>query len=114
MAKRIARVNQLIKKELSQIILREIDFPLGVLVTLTRVETSANLIDAKIYISVLPGSQSLKVFQILNSQIYNLQQRLNHRLKMRPIPKIKFLKEQETEEAGKIEEILEKLKNKEN
>ena len=114
MAKRIARVNQLIKKELSQIILREIDFPLGVLATLTRVETSANLIESKIYISVLPGTQSLKVFQILNSQIYNLQQRLNHRLKMRPIPKIKFLKEQETEEAGKIEEILEKLKNKEN
>ncbi len=39
MSKRIPQVNQLIKKELSQIILREIEFPVGVLVTLTRVET---------------------------------------------------------------------------
>ncbi len=53
MSKRIPQVNQLIKKELSQIIQREIDFSPDVLVTLTRVDTSSDLMEAKIYISVL-------------------------------------------------------------
>ncbi len=112
MSKRIPQVNQLIKKELSQIILREIEFPVGVLVTLTRVETSFDLEIAKIYISALPEKEEEKAIQILNINIYELQQKINKRLKMRPIPRICFIKEKETVEAGKIEEILIKLKSK--
>ena len=62
---RIQRVNQLIKKELSQIILREVNFPQSVLVTITRVEASRNLIQAKIYISVMPEEQSPQVLDVL-------------------------------------------------
>jgi ribosome-binding factor A len=109
-SKRISRVNQLIRQELSQIILRETEFPSDVLVTVTRVETASNLIESKVYISVMPEEKTSKVFQILNQQIYELQQKLNQRLRMRPIPRIKFIEEKETKEAGKIEEILEKLK----
>jgi len=112
MSKRIQRVNQLIKKELSQIVLKEIEFPSDVLVTVTRVETTSNLIESKVYVSVMPEEKTSKVFQILNQQVYELQQKLNQRLQMRPIPRIKFIEEKETKEAGKIEEILEKIKNK--
>ena len=107
--KRNLRVNQLIKKEISQIILREINFPKDFLVTVTRVETSANLIQAKVYISVLPINKNSQVLEILNHQIYDLQQKLNKRLKMRPIPRIIFVQEKKTQEAGRIEELLEKI-----
>ena len=107
--KRNLRVNQLIKKELAQIILREINFPKDLLVTVTRVETSASLIQAKIYISVLPINKNSQVLEILNHQIYDLQQKLNKRLKMRPIPRIIFVQEKKTQEAGRIEELLEKI-----
>ncbi len=110
MADRAIRVNQLIRKELSQIILREVEFPSDTLVTLTRVETSSNMIESKIYISCLPETQKEKVLSILKSVIWHLQQLLNKRLRMRPIPKIIFLEEKETFEAGRIEETLEKLK----
>jgi len=112
-SKRIPRVNQLIQQELSQIILREIEFPKDILVTVTRIETSSNLIESKIYVSVMPEEKTSKVFQILNRQVYELQQKLNQRLQMRPIPRIKFIEEKETKEAGKIEEILERLKKEE-
>lgn len=107
--KRVQRVNQLIRKELSQIILREVDFPEHVLVTITRVETSANLIQAKVYVSVMPVNQVGQVLENLNRQIYFLQQKLNSRLKMRPIPKIQFIEEKITREAGRIEELLEQI-----
>ena len=113
MSKRIQRINQLIKKELSQIILREIEFPQDVLVTITRVEISANLIEGNIWISVLPEEKLKRILEILNKNIYFLQQKLNKRLTMRPIPRIKFLEERKTSEASRIEEILEELKKEE-
>ena len=113
MTNRIQRVNQLIKKELSQIILREIEFPSGILVTVTRAETTPNLIEAKIFISVIPEEKTLDVFKILKRSIYGLQQKINRRLKMRPVPRINFIEEKKTKEADRIEEILDKLKQKE-
>ena len=111
MSERIKKVNELIKRELSQIILREIEFPKGVLATITRVETSPNLIQAKIYISALPEDKTIDVLKSLSYKIYSIQQLLNKRLKMRPMPKIEILEEKQTKEAGRIEEILEKIKN---
>lgn len=110
MGERIKQVNQLIKKELSQIIIREIEFPAEVYATLTRVETLANLRQSKIYISVMPENKIKDVLKILDNQIYQLQQKLNRRLKMRPVPRIYFVQEKETVAAGKIEEVLAKLK----
>ncbi len=113
MSKRIQRVNQLTKKELSQIILRGVDFPEGVLVTVTRVETSPNLTESRVYVSIMPENQITKILNILEKLIYFLQQKLNKRLKMRPLPKIIFMEEKKTAEAGRIEEILEKIHKKE-
>jgi len=113
MSKRLQRVNQLIKKELSQIILREIEFSPGILVTVTRTEATPNLIEAKIFISVIPEEKTSDVLRILNRRIYELQQKINKRLKMRPVPRINFIEEKKTKEAARVEEILDKLKQKE-
>lgn len=111
MSKRIKKVNELIKRQLSQLILKEIDFPLGILVTITRLETSADLNQAKVFIGVIPEEQTDRVFRILNREIYELQQKLNKLLKMRPIPKIEFRKEERTKEAARVEELLEEIQS---
>lgn len=108
---RILQVNELLKQELGKVILTEIEFPKDALVTITRVQTSSNLIQAKVYISVMPEDRISKVLQILNQQIFNLQQVINKRLKMRPIPKIKFMEEKETKKAEEIEKLLEEIKD---
>jgi len=109
-SKRIPRVNQLIKKELSQIVLKEIELTKGDLVTVTKVEASLDLNQAKVFISSLPESHTERVLSILNRQIYFIQQKLNKRLKMKFIPKIEFREEKKTREAGEVEGILERLK----
>jgi len=112
MNNRISRINQLLKKEIGRILIREIDLA-GGLITITRVETSSNLQEAGVYISVMPADQTDRVFKDLDREIYDIQQSLNKRLKMRPVPKIKFRKEERTREAARIEELLEKAKNEE-
>ena len=111
MSKRIPRINKLIKQEVSKILFREVDFPKDVLVTVTRVEATPNLIEAKVWISVLPENKKNNVMEILNRQIYNIQQKINRLLQMRPLPKLRFVEEKEIQEADKIEELLEKIKN---
>jgi len=83
MTKRIERVNELIKREVSQILLRDIEFPKNTLVTITRVETSGNLIETRVYFSVLPDSQFERVLKLLNFQIYGIQQQINRKFDMR-------------------------------
>ena len=109
MSKRIQRLNELIKEELGKILLREGNFPKGVLVTITRVETSANLSEANVWISVLPEDQTEKIVVILNKIIYHFQQKINKTIRIKFVPKIRFLIETKTKEAARIEELLEKI-----
>ncbi len=61
----------------------------------------------------MPEESEKKVFDLLNKNIYDIQQKLNKRLNMRPVPRIQFKKEEQTKEAAKIEEILEDIKKEE-
>ena len=110
MKNRIDQVNKLIRQELGQIILREVDMPEGVVVTLTRVAASGNLQQAKVYISVVPDKNTSEVLKSLRQDIYSIQQMLNSRLKMRPVPRIRWVLETATAEAQKIEELLDQIK----
>ena len=127
MSKRIQRLNQLIKKEVAQLILREIDWeeggwrPKDVLVTVTRAEVTPDLKESKVYVSVMftphrtcsgagPEKNKEQILDFLNKRVFLLQKKIDKRLKMRPVPKISFVQEKSTAEAGRIEEILERLK----
>lgn len=112
MQKRILRINELIREQLGQIILREVEFPRDVLVTITRVETLPNLAETFVFISVMPNSENKKIQSILNHHIYDLQKEIDHRLRMRPVPKIIFCEETEVCRAARVEELLEKMNKK--
>lgn len=113
MSKRIERVNELIKRELGKILFEMLDVESSMLVTVTRVETTPNLLTAKVWVSVFPEKEERHVFAVLEQDIWKIQQALNKRLRMKPIPKIIFVKEGAVREAGRIEETIEKLKNNE-
>jgi len=114
MSRRIQRVNELIKRELSKIILDELDVEEGVLVTVTRVDTSVDLGAVKVYISIIPEENIKEIMDILQKNIWRFQKILDKKLKMRKVPRIMFREERKTREADRIERILESLKNKEN
>ena len=113
MVNRIDKVNSLLQNEVGKIILRDFAFSPEILVTLTRVETTANLIEAKAYISVFPEAKSDGIINALNKSVYDIQYKINRTLKMRPIPRIRFVKETEISKAAKIEELLFKAKESE-
>jgi len=112
LSRRSQRLSELIKVELGNIFLREVEPSEGCLVTITRVQTAEDLMSAKIFISVFPEKSATPVFRMLNARIYFLQQKLNRKLPIRPVPRIVFYQESEIVAAGRIEQLLEEVKQR--
>jgi len=108
---RAQRFNELIKKELGKIVFNFLDAKPGVLVTITQVLTNPNLFTSNIYISIYPPSEAEEILDKLNRSIYLIQQLLNRKLEVRPVPKIIFKHDKNPEEASEIEKIIEKIKH---
>ena len=94
------------KREVARILLREVDFPEGTLVTVVRVEAFPNLQGAKVYISVIPEDKAKDVLRTLQREIFTIQQILNERLRMRPVPRIQWVLGTAAVQAQRIEELL--------
>ena len=56
------------------------------------------------------GQAADKVLATLNKGVYSIQQKVNKKLFMRPIPKIRFVADKKIKEAARVEELLEKIK----
>ncbi len=111
MSRRIEQVNELIYRELSEIINREMEFPEGVVVSVAKVETLADLELAKIYFTIYPKEQEEAVFKNLIKQRSHLQHLLHQRLILKSMPKIQFLinKDDQKDVANKVEKLLDQI-----
>jgi len=105
---RIERLNELIKQVLGRIILEEEDFGPGVLVTIMKVETSDDILHSDVFISVFPTEKGEGALERLTRHVFPLQQMLNRKLQMRPVPKIRFVLDKTEAEAQEIDELMQK------
>ncbi len=103
---KIDRLNEMLKRAVAEVILSEKDIPNTILVTVTRADTSPDLSQVKIYVSVMPDSKKKEVLDSLNKNIYHIQQVLNSKIKLRRVPKIILCDEELVRQAAKIEELL--------
>ncbi len=105
---RIEKVNELVRHEVSQLLLKEVDFN-NALVTITHVDTSPDLKQSKIKICIIPSEKDKEVLEVIRKNVFHVQQGLNKRLQMRPVPKIKFEIDKVEVNAQRIEELLSKV-----
>jgi len=107
---RLQKLNSLIKEEVGKLIQEEFDFKEGVLVSVTKAETSPDITHVKISISVLPENEEVNILKELEKNIYHIQKLLNKRLVLRYVPKIRFVIDQSIKKAARIEELAKKIK----
>ena len=111
MSHRLNQIQELIKRELGQIIKKDFDCALGILITITEVIVDPELEQAKIMISVYPEDQRRKMMRELDKYVIDFQRQLNKRLKMRFVPKIFFRIDVRLKDADEVEKIMENLQN---
>lgn len=106
--RRLEQVNALILEELGKIVDKNIDMPAEALVTLTHVITSPDKHYADVFISVMPLDKEKEVLEIFALRVGDIQHMLNRKLRMRPVPRIKFVVDTGEKKRERIESLLAK------
>lgn len=110
--KRLDRVNQLIKEEISTLLQRELKDPRLGFVTVTEVETTKDLRGAKVFVSVLGDeAQWAASFAALWSARGFVRNWLRHHLDLRVIPELDFRPDRSLEHGARIQALLRQLES---
>jgi ribosome-binding factor A len=112
-SRRLEKLASVMRFELGKLLTREVEFPLGVLVTITSVVIPADLSVARVMISVLPFAKGKEILTILFGAVFNLQHLIRRKLKIYHVPKLEFYIDEAPEKAGHIEHILDSIKQEE-
>ena len=111
---RINRINDEIQKELSALF-RELKDPRVSqgMVSITRLDTTADLRYAKIYVSALDKGQEKEILKGLKSASGYLRRELGHTLQLRYTPELQFVGDDSIQHGAHILELLRQEEAKE-
>lgn len=111
---RVDRLETEIMKEVGQIIIQEINDPRLEGITITGVDLSKDLKNAKIYYSFMGhlASKAEKVEKALNQAKKRIRYLLSKKIIMRRVPEIEFARDESLEYAEKIDRIINQLETK--
>ena len=109
---RIDQINELLRKEIAQFVGNNIKLEDG-MITILSVDCSAELKNAKVYVSVLPDNRYGSVLKELKKITSSLDGFLKKNVKLRKVPRIHWVIDPTEKEASVIEQLLNEIENEE-
>jgi ribosome-binding factor A len=108
---RVEKVQELMKQEISQIILRELKDPRIGFVTVTSVECTGDLREAKVYVSLMGSEKQVEdCWKGLNSSLGFIRREIGKRIRLRVTPELSFALDKSLDYSAHIQELLLKIK----
>lgn len=101
-----------LREAIAQILRENIEFPMGVFVTVLDAKMTRNAKYASVQLSVMPVSEEKAVLETLTKQSHTIKDEMAHRLRMRRIPSIHWAFNETESNAANIEKILLELREK--
>ena len=108
MKHRLLRVNELLKRELSALLVREMSFP-DLLVTVNQVDVTPDLKNAHVFISVLGSKGRKEVLPKLEASRSALQAGLSKHVVLKYTPHLVFHLDDSIERGDRVLEILQQI-----
>jgi ribosome-binding factor A len=105
MSRRLERLNEQVKREVSEILRTEVRDPRVGLVTVTEARVAPDLSFARIYVRPLGGEEA-ELFSGLEKATPYIRRELGKRLSVRHVPEIRFEPDRALEHALHIEKLL--------
>lgn len=111
MARRMERVNQLLREELSDLARRQLKDPrLGALMTITEVDASPDLRHARVHVSVMGDAEEQQAaIDALSAAAGYLRRGLRGRLKLRHIPELQFQHDRSMERGSQLLSLIDQV-----
>ena len=110
---RIEKVNRELRKQLMYIVQKEIDDPDVEFLSVTRVETTADLQESKVYFSLLDETKYERAKQILDEMKGFIRANLGKRIRLKILPQLNFLPDESIKYSVDIYQKIEEIKNSE-
>ncbi len=105
---RIERINEQLKNELANLINREIPLENG-LVTVSYVDTSPDMKNSKVGISVIPNNVTGTALKNVRNKSGFFNREIRKKLKVKIIPKFNFVMDDRERYADEIEAVIRQL-----
>ena len=107
MSKRIARLNEQLKRELSELIRTQVRDPRVGIVTITGVEVARDLGSARIFVRDMGGDSAVvETLKGLEAAAPFLRSVLGRLLHVRKVPELRFREDRSYEGAMRIDQVL--------
>lgn len=106
---RTRKVADLIQRELSDLLRREVRDPRVGMVTLTSVDVSPDLSHAKVYFTLLNRDQIPDTLQGLQRAAGYLRSQLAHRMKMYTTPELRFVYDESVERGDHLSQLIDSV-----
>ena len=110
MSTRILKINSEIQKYVSEIIQQDLQNPnINGLITVVKVDTSADLSVSKIFVSIFGATDKQEVFNELKHSAGFIRKELCHKADLRKVPFLEFMLDTSYEYGSKIDKIIDKI-----
>lgn len=104
---RIEKLQELIKQEMSKMLLTDLKDPRIGFVTVTDVEMTGDLREAKIYVSIMGGAEQVaNSLEGLNSALGFIRREIGQRIRLRFTPEISFALDTSLDYGDHIQKLL--------
>lgn len=107
---RLGRINDDIKKEIAAMIPTLKDPRIHGMISVTRVDTTADLRYCKVYVSALDKSDMADVIRGLKSASGYMRRELGRRVQLRYTPELTFIPDDSIDRGAKLIKLMEDLK----
>ena len=111
MSKRIERFNFTIRKELGTLLSENINDPrFSTMTSITNVDTSPDLSNARVYVSIFgEESERISSMEALYSASNRLRNLLSKKIKIRKIPKLNFILDNDINYSSEMNELIDNV-----
>ena len=111
MSRRTEKINDLLRDELSELILREVNDPrLGGLISITRVEVTPDLNNSRVFVSIMSSpEEQAESLRALNAASGFFHRELKSRLDIRRVPYLVFRLDKSIQEGAELLELISKV-----
>ncbi|MEW6417194.1 MAG: 30S ribosome-binding factor RbfA [Nitrospirota bacterium] len=110
--KRSQRVGDLLREEIADIVIYKLKDPRIGFITVTGVDVSDDIKNAKVYVSILKNEDKETTLEILNTAKSFIRSELSKRLRMKFIPSIEFRLDVSIDYGSRIDKLLREIKGK--
>ena len=114
MSMRMDKVNKELMRQITHAIQDEVDDPTIGILSITKVETTPDLRESKVYFSLLDDTQYQRVQGILDKMNKLIRTNLGKRVRIKILPQLKFIPDDSIKYSVDIYQKIEEIRGEEN